>query len=358
MPDDARARLRTLATERLGMAPSALVDARVDSALLALTSAGAADATLDTLSTLALDAPRWQAVVEALTVGETNFFRQPGWFAQLAAQILRPVIDRRRLHGPKRLRIWSAGCATGEEAYSLAIMVTQLLPRADDWEISIIGTDISAAFLAAAQRAVYREWSLRDVDATVRAQHFRKLDSGRFELLETTRAMVRFESLNLAAPEAWDAKLTGFDLIVCRNVLMYFALERQREIAQRLIARLAPDGWLATAPAEATAEWFRPLIPLSVPSAVLFHHAPPPASPPTASSAPAAPAKRSEPSDTATVKPAASPPMSSRAKPEGRSRGTATAADNEKANAELSDSAAALAAARRSLDTSIRRSSE
>jgi chemotaxis protein methyltransferase CheR len=346
--DEARARLRTLATERLGLAPSALVDARVDSALLALTPAGGTAAALDALPTLAVNALLWQALVDALTVGETNFFRQPGWFAQLEAQILRPAIERRRLHGPKRLRIWSAGCASGEEAYSLAIVVMQLLPKTDDWEISIIGTDVSATSLAAAQRAVYREWSVRDVDAGLRAQHFRKLDSGQFELATTTRAMVSFELVNLAAAEAWDARLTDFDLIVCRNVLMYFAVERQRAIAQRLIERIAPDGWLATAPAEATAEWFRPLVPMSVPSAVLFHHAAPAE---TASAV-----RKSAPSDNAHPK-ATRPPLSSRAQPEGRSRGTATAAA-DKANAELSDSAAALAAARISLDTSIRRSGE
>ncbi len=321
MADETRARLRTLATERLGLAPSALVDARVDAALIALARAGVSPAALAAMPALDVEAPVWQTAVDALTVGETNFFRHPGWFAQLESQILRPVIDRRYAHGPKRLRIWSAGCATGEEAYSLAMIVMRLLPKTDDWDITIAATDVSAAFLAAAQRAVYREWSLRELGATMREQHFRKLESGQFELVPATRAMVRFEPLNLAS-ESWDASLTDFDLIVCRNVLMYFAPERQRAIAQRLIARLAIDGWLATAPAEATAEWFRPLIPVNVPSAVFFQHAPP--------------------NDVL-------PPLSS--------RGTATTA-NDKTTEQLSASAAALAAARLSLDTSIRRSGE
>jgi chemotaxis protein methyltransferase CheR len=328
-PDAARERLRTLATEQLGLAPSALVDARVDTALLALTKAGGEFA-LEALPALAVDAPLWQAVVDQLTVGETNFFRQPGWFAQLEAQILRPTIDRRRLHGPKRLRIWSAGCASGDEAYSLAIIVARLLSRGDDWDIRIVATDVNEAFLAFARRAVYREWALRDVDNAVRLLHFRKLDSGQYELAATTRTMVTFEQLNLAAKEAWDARLTGFDLIVCRNVLMYFAPERQRAIAQRLVERLAPDGWLATAPAEATAEWFLPLTPVNVPSAVLFHHAAP------------VPEPVSTPAEVA---------RAARALPAARRAA-------EKASADLSDSAAALAAARRSLDSSIRRSSE
>jgi chemotaxis protein methyltransferase CheR len=311
-------------------------DARVDSALMALTPAGGAAATLDALSTLAINAPLWQAVINALTVGETNFFRQPGWFAQLEGQILRPAIERRRENGPKDLRIWSAGCASGEEAYSLAMIVMRLLPRTDDWQISIVGTDVSDASLATAQRAVYREWSLRDVDASVRQQHFHKLASGRFELQATTRAMVTFEPLNLAAAEAWDARLTGFDLIVCRNVLMYFAPERQRAIAQRLVERLAPDGWLATAPAEATAEWFQPLTPVNVPSAVLFRHA-------------SAAERASGPSDAARAKPRLRPALVAVPR---------QARDDIGVQDDMGDSAVALAVARRSLDISIRRSSE
>src|SRR5208282_5524242 len=113
MADGDRARLRELATARLGLAPSALVDARIDSALARLNAQNVA---LEGLATLAFTTPAWQSVIGAVTIGETNFFRQPAWFAQLEQQILRPALARE----PRRLRIWSAGCATGEEAYSLA----------------------------------------------------------------------------------------------------------------------------------------------------------------------------------------------------------------------------------------------
>ena len=258
--------LRELAAVRLGFATTALPDNRVDEALRTL-----GGAPVEQLAALPFDGPQWQAVIGALAIGETNFFRQPGWFAQLERQILAPAIAERSLAGPRRLRLWSAGCATGEEAYSLAILVARLLRDAPGWEISILGSDVSAAFIGEARRGAYREWSLRDVDEFTRRQHFRQTGPGRFELLPPVRNMVSFELLNLAGNESWsDPRLAGLDLIVCRNVLMYLAPAQQRSVAQRLIERLAPGGWLATAPAEATAEWFAPLTPVNVPSAVLF----------------------------------------------------------------------------------------
>lgn len=305
----AKARLRELATERLGLAPSALVEARVDTALARLAEKNVA---LESLAAFPFTSPPWQSVIGALTIGETNFFRQPGWFAQVEQQILRPALVRR---DAKRLRVWSAGCATGEEAYSLAMLVMKVLPDPSGWDIGILATDINLAFLAEARSATFREWALREVDEPARERHFRKLESGRFELLPATRNRVSFEPLNLcgAAPLP-----SGFDLIVCRNVLMYFAPERQRAIVQRLIASLAPGGWIATAPAEATAEWFLPLTPVNVPSAIFFRD--------SAGDAITAPARTSR-----APLPAAAP-------------------------ADLSESAAGLAAARRALDTSLHRS--
>jgi chemotaxis protein methyltransferase CheR len=268
----ARARLRELVTQRLGLAPSAMPDARVDDALARLSGAGDTAAPLDALAALSYHQPLWQQVIDALAVGETNFFRQATWFTQLERHILTPLIERRLLAGPRRLRLWSAACATGEETYTLAILVKRLLRNLSGWDISIVGTDISAAFLAAARRARYRPRSLRELDAAARAEHFRQDESGRFELVPETRALASFRAYNLAGAERGgdDPRLVDVDLIICRNVLMYLAPDHQRAVARRLTQRLAPDGWLATAPAEAIAEWFRPLTTVNVPSAVFF----------------------------------------------------------------------------------------
>jgi chemotaxis protein methyltransferase CheR len=273
---EVRRQLRTLVLDRLGFAPSAAHEYRVDNAIERLLEDGEAPA-----ATAALETPAWQRVIDALVVGETHFFRQPAWFAQLEEHVLKPLIATRLRTGTKRLRLWSAACATGEEAYTLAIMVDRLLTARADWDIRITGTDINARFLADARRATYREWSLREVEPALRARYFRDLGTGRCELAPAIRDMVSFRLLDLLEPaEPYE----DVDLVVCRNMLMYLTPERQAGVAHRLAAAVAPDGWLAVAPAEAAAEVFRPLVPFNVPSAIFFHHAvaasaPPPAAP-------------------------------------------------------------------------------
>lgn len=227
--------------------------------------------TLDDLAGLSLEHPAWRMIVDALVIGETHFFRQASWFSQLVTHALRPLIERRLRHGPKRLRLWSAACATGEEAYTLAIVIDQLLPDRDGWDIRIVGSDLSASFLDEARRGVYRAWSLRELDPQTRERAFQEIEPGRFALAPRLREMVTFQTLNLAdAVLPDDGDLIDVDLIVCRNVLMYLAPEHQRAVARRLVSRLGADGWLAVAPAEAIAGWFRPLTPVNVQSAIFF----------------------------------------------------------------------------------------
>jgi chemotaxis protein methyltransferase CheR len=267
-----RQRLRQLATERLGLAATALPDARVDAALERMSLDGPSPAQhLDALASLASDAPAWQPVIEALVVGETSFFRHTAWFLQLERRVLKPLIDTCRETGVKRLRIWSAACATGEEAYSIAIILDRLLQRFGDWDIRIIGTDVNAAFVAAARVARYRAWSLRELDANTRLRYFQKTGDGRFELVPEIRAMVSFETLNLVdAPPHDGPDIAECDLIICRNVLMYLSPESQRAVADRLAGNLALHGWLAVTPVEAEPDWFRSLERVNVPSAIFF----------------------------------------------------------------------------------------
>jgi len=278
IPAGTRRQLRDYAIERLGFAPSPAQDQRADRAVEQLLAAGetAASDMLAVLSAQRFETPAWQRVIAALVVGETHFFRQAAWFSQLEEHALKPLIETRRRSGTRRLRLWSAACATGEEAYTLALIVRRLLAPGDDWDIRIIGTDINAGFLTDARRAEYREWSLREIEPAVRARHFRALGAGRFALAPAIRDMVSFRLLDLgeAAPPGEE-----MDLIVCRNMLMYLTPERQAAVARRLVAAVAPGGWLAVAPAEASAEGFRPLVPLNVPSAIFFHHAVAPAAP-------------------------------------------------------------------------------
>ncbi|MBN1966610.1 MAG: protein-glutamate O-methyltransferase, partial [Anaerolineae bacterium] len=103
----------------------------------------------------------WQQVLEVITIGETYFFRNQAHFNALREQVLPELIARRRAQGTLYLRLWSAGCATGEEAYSLAMLLHDLLPDRATWHISILGTDISLGNLERARRGLYRPWSFR-----------------------------------------------------------------------------------------------------------------------------------------------------------------------------------------------------
>jgi chemotaxis protein methyltransferase CheR len=273
-----RLQLRDLVIERLGFAPSASEEHRLDHALerlMALGGATSLDAPLAALSKQSYETPEWQLVIDALVVGETHFFRQAAWFAQIEEHILKPLIARRLQAGSKRLRLWSAACSTGEEAYTLAIIVDRLLGSHADWDVQIVGSDVNARFLGVARNAVYRAWSLREVEPELRERHFRDLGSGQFELAPAIRDMVSFRLLNLNQPSVRgeDRDRVDIDLIVCRNMLMYFMPEQQAAASRRLVGALAADGWLAVAPAEATADAFVPLVPFNVPSAIFFCHA-------------------------------------------------------------------------------------
>jgi len=190
-------------------------------------------------------------LVDHLTVGETYFFRDKNLFQVLKDHILQGWIRTR--HGSeKRIKIWSAGCCSGEEPYSMAMLLDQMMPVLNGWEISIAATDINNRFLSKAEKGIYTGWSLRDTPERIVDQYFIKRDGNRFEISPRIRKMVRFHQLNLAAngyPSATNRTGT-MDLIFCRNVLMYFAPETISQIIDRLHYCLVDGGWLVVSPSE------------------------------------------------------------------------------------------------------------
>lgn len=187
------------------------------------------------------------ALAEELTVGETYFFRHPDQFRAFTEVALQP-----RLQAPgmsPRLRILSAGCASGEEAYSLAILVRQYVPDVSRWNARVIGIDVNSAALAKAAKARYTVWSLRGVPDEIRQRYFRVADKD-FVLDDSVRALVSFEERNLIddAPDFWQPD--QFDVIFCRNVIMYFRPEAAGTVIARLTRSLVPGGFLFLGPAE------------------------------------------------------------------------------------------------------------
>ena len=173
-----------------------------------------------------LNAEEVQAIARHLTIAETYFFREPRAFDELEA-VLPSLIEVRRGQG-KKLRMLSAGCCTGEEAYSLAMLLTGLIPDIDDWQINIIGGDINQDYLAKAKLGVYTPWAFRGVMSEpadrLKARFFRALENGNFEIVDRLKKMVQFVYLNLADDfQTYERQLGNqpFDLILCRNVLIY-----------------------------------------------------------------------------------------------------------------------------------------
>lgn len=190
------------------------------------------------------DDAEWARLVDHLTVHETRFFRHPPSFALLREGWLPGLV---RDGVPRKLRIWSAGCASGEEAYSLAMLADQQLSACPGWDFEIIGSDISEAVLARARAGVYDERRLKYVDSSLASRYCRPLGGGRHRIDARLRGRVRFEAWNLErGPAPW----SGIDLVYCQNLLIYFDRARRADIAARLAASLNPGGLLVLGPGE------------------------------------------------------------------------------------------------------------
>ncbi len=229
--------------ERTGLSfPAQRHDSAEQGIRRAMTHAGVAD--LDRYRTLLeSDDDALDHLIVELTIGETYFFREPAQFEFIRGEVL-PELQRRRGH-EHGIRAWSAACASGEEAYSLAIVFKEAGLAGQAY---LLATDISREALAKAHRAIYSNWSLRGEGAT-RATPYLSKRGNLHELADGIRRSVTFEYLNLAldVSPSFVTGAWGMDLILCRNVLIYFDRDTVRKVARRLYESLAPGGWLLTA---------------------------------------------------------------------------------------------------------------
>lgn len=192
----------------------------------------------------------WQFLISRLTNKESYFFRDKGQMALLREHILPEIIERNK--SSRTLRIWSAGCATGEEAYSLAMIVNELLPRRTKgsgraWHISILGTDIDETALEFARRGRYGAWSFRTLDPQFRDLHFAHRHEG-WQILESSKSLVSFETCNLTSDDfpSSGKGIEDMDLILCRNVFIYFHPKAVSAVLGKFARTLRPGGILMT----------------------------------------------------------------------------------------------------------------
>ncbi|MFN4019662.1 MAG: CheR family methyltransferase [Erythrobacter sp.] len=180
-----------------------------------------------------------QDVVEALLNNETYFFRDKPTFDQLPQEIL-PELARRRAN-TRRLSIWSAGCSTGQEVYSLAMLFAEQQERWAGWSIELIGTDVSHRAINAARSGLYSQFEVqRGLGVTQMLRHFDETSSG-WQIRENARRMAHFHQHNVLGPPPGRQP---FDLVLCRNVLLYFDRATRAAAFDRLASALVPDGFL------------------------------------------------------------------------------------------------------------------
>jgi chemotaxis protein methyltransferase CheR len=177
-----------------------------------------------------------------LTIGETYFFRDTSRMEILEKEVL-PDIIQRHSHD-KKIKIWSAACCTGEEPYSVAILLDRLIPYKEDWDISIIGTDINKEFLNKAELANYKKWSFRATPQETRAKYFTEHKERFFTLIPKIKKMVTFAYSNILENNE-SLEFHDFDLILCHNVLIYFSPKQINKTIHLLTKALASDSWLS-----------------------------------------------------------------------------------------------------------------
>lgn len=186
--------------------------------------------------------------LDAITTNETHFFRTPAHFEWFKTDFLTEMtLRQRRGERPASLRIWSAACSTGEEPYSLAICAAENSLRLKDWNISIVGTDISEGVLKEARQAVYRPRSLEEVSAVQLKRYFDAQPDGQsWQVRSQVKSLVEFRRHNLME----SLRLPPFDCIFIRNVLIYFDRESKQTVVANLINSLATGGYLVVGPSE------------------------------------------------------------------------------------------------------------
>lgn len=282
---------------------------------------GDAAACVEMLMTSPLTRSRIEILASRLTVGETYFFREKEALEILEKRILPELIAGRREAGRKQLRVWSAGCCTGEETYTLAILLSRLVPDLKDWRVTVLGTDINPRFLRKAQRGVYGEWSFRDPPPWLKTGYFSQVSAGRFEILPAVKALVSFAHHNLVEDvyPALSNNTNGMDVVFCRNVLMYFAPRQARRVVANLHRCLTDGGWLIVSPTEASNSLLAPFQPVRFPEALLYRKAEGPAWPvaPAVNWAKAGMPWPAAPADTLAVVPPAAETTEAYAQPSG-----------------------------------------
>lgn len=207
---------------------------------------------------------------EVITTNETSFYRNPPQLKVFQDIILKDVLEAQRRAGSKSLRIWSAGCSTGEEPYTLSIMLHEVLRyEVSSWDIRITASDLSEAVLHSARRGVYTEYALRTTPPEIITRYFSKEGEGRFVIKPEVRDLVQFGQLNLS--DRFQVKrVERSQIVFCRNVIIYFDEEMKRQVISSYYDNLLPGGYLFIGHSESLHNLSRAFRPIHHPGAIVY----------------------------------------------------------------------------------------
>jgi chemotaxis protein methyltransferase CheR len=215
-----------------------------------------------------LNIEQMEILAAHLTISETYFWREPQVFSALTDHIL-PELIKSKKNGEKSIRIWSAGCSTGEEPYSIAIALHKTISKIEDWNITILATDINPRALRKAMNGTYGAWSFRNSPAWLKSNYFFHKEDRQYEIIPEIKRMVTFTCLSLAEMYAISNANT-IDVIFCRNVLMYFTPGWITKIANNFYQDLTEDGWFVVSSCELSSQVFPQFTAVNFPGAVLY----------------------------------------------------------------------------------------
>jgi len=198
-----------------------------------------------------------ELIAKKLTINESYFLREERCFEVLKSKMIPDIIEMRD-QDDKTIRIWCAGCSTGEEPYSVAMTLYSIQKSLKDWSIEILGTDIDTDALAKAQKGIYTEWSFRNTPHWIKERFFVKNSKGLYVLNDNIKEMVEFKYLNLAEEQypKWVGTTKGIDIIFCRNVLMYFTPIVVEKVIARFRRCLTSNGCLIVSVTETSSTLF------------------------------------------------------------------------------------------------------
>ncbi len=204
-----------------------------------------------------------KAIIDAITTKETLFFRDNAPFELLKHKILPDIIDARSLktHSsiPVKIRIWSAACSTGQEVYSIAIAIKEVIPDLNKYQVTILGTDISDEAIAKASYGKYNKFEIeRGLSKDKLDRYFNKDPDGNWRIKDEIRALANFRKINLMQPVSILGK---FDIVFCRNVAIYFKPDDKKRLFERIAGVLQPDGCLLIGSTESLSGVTRSFVP-------------------------------------------------------------------------------------------------